>query len=272
MIPILTSDSYRGFSTNLPSSGLNGVQPVFVGRLIWPGESTAKDAVMKLYEVETCGVANEVIGFVANKMRGVPQPKQAAIVLLSPEILAGISAGLSKFVDKETGLIACWATTLEQNTKPFKFVRRLSTFSEKQIKAFYKSKFCRVLSSVDHVTGNNDRHEGNFLYIDDLNYLAIDQGCVGGGLYWHKTWPDSSPKNTLLESVRSELNKSDSAAWIGEAILDHVKTQEIWPAINEQLGSEIKSLLNDESAETIVEYMLERASGSTFTTSCGRLI
>lgn len=272
MIPVLTSDSYRGFSTNLPDLDSNGAQPAFVGRLIWPGDLEASDAVIKIYAPQTCGIANEVIGYIANDLRGIPQPKRAAIVLLNESNLEGTEIPVDTFIDKDTRLIACWATTLEQNTKPFKYIRRLSTFTEKQSRAFYQSRFCKELSSIDHVTGNNDRHEGNFLYIDDLKYLAIDQGCVGGGLSWHITWPDRSARNQIVELVHSELQGSPLVTWVAEAILEHEKTQSIWSRIKEEIRLNLTDLLDAESTETIVEYMHDRVLGPNFATSCRRLI
>lgn len=272
MVPILTSDSYRGVSARLPDFCPKGAQPVFIGRLLWPGEADVSDSVIKLYESDTCGIANEIIGYVANDLRGIEQPKRAAIILLSATNLAGMGIHLDPFLDKSTGLVACWATSLEQNTKPFKFIRRLSTFSGKQVKAFYKSKFCKSLSSVDHVTGNNDRHEGNFLYIDDLRYMAIDQGCVGGGLRWHATWPDPAARNELVELTHAELDGSDLAAWVADAILEHDKTQEAWSGINQRIKDNLRGVLDRDSIETIVEYMQGRAVGPTFTSSCRRLI
>ncbi|XYJ10297.1 hypothetical protein ACSUZJ_23470 [Telluria sp. B2] len=272
MIPVLTADSYRGFSVSLPPSELNGAQPVFVGRLVWPGNSDSSDAVIKLYESNTCGVANEVIGFIANQARGVEQPSQAAIVLLSETNLAGIGVKLKPFVDKSTGLIACWATSLEQSAVPFKYVRQLSTFTAKQTKVFLQSKFCKILSSVDHVTGNNDRHEGNFLYVDDLKYLAIDQGCVGGGIHWHTTWPLASPRNELVELANRELPGSMIAAWASESIFEHNKTQGVWGSIEVLIRANLEGLLDHETAEIILNYMSGRAVANTFATSCGRLI
>lgn len=272
MIPVLTSDSYRGLSTNLPDLASNGTQPIFVGRLIWPGNSEASDAFMKIYDPRTCGIANEVIGYIINEIRGIAQPKRAAIVLLDEPTLEGTEISTDNYIDEKTGLIACWATTLEQNTTPFKYIRRLSTFTEKQAKAFYQSRFCKELSSVDHVTGNNDRHEGNFLYIDELKYLAIDQGCVGGGMHWHLTWPDTNAKNELVELTHAELRGSSLVSWVADAILEHEKTQAMWSRVKDILRYNLTDLLDASSTETIVEYMDDRVAGPTFATSCRRLI
>jgi len=272
MLPILTSDSYRGFSSDMHVLGAGGAQPLFVGRIVWPGQKYASDAVIKLYQPETCGLANEVIGFIANKARRIAQPSNAGILLLEPRHLTGVHSSINDFQDPATGLVATWVTSLEQNTKPFSYIRRLSTFSSKQAKAFYRSLFCKALASVDHVTGNNDRHEGNFLYIDDLKYMAIDQGCVGGGLHWHMTWPDNRARNQLLDITREELSVNELSGWIAEAILEHERTQAIWAEIAEEIKSSLIGLLDDESSETIVQYMDERVSGSTYTESCGKLI
>lgn len=272
MIPILTADSYRGVSADLSLSGLSSAQPVFIGRLLWPGDRQPTDAVLKLYESATCGIANEIIGYIANQLRSIDQPKRAAVVLLSKENLAGISTSLGPFVDKATELVACWATSLEQNTVPFKYIRQLPTFTPKQTKAFLQSKFCKRLSSVDHATGNNDRHEGNFLYIDDLRYLAIDQGCVGGSVRWHSTWPNPSPRNELLELAHRELQGTTLAEWTGEAILEHSKTQSEWASIVQNIRANLAGLLDDDASVIIVDYMNERVSGNTFTANCGRLI
>jgi len=272
MIPILSADSYRGFSSNLALSGHTGAQPAFIGRLIWPGVEKADDAVFKLYETDTCGIANEVIGYLLNEFNGITQPKSAAIVLLSPERLLGVNVKLDRFIDLSSGMVACWATSFEQNTKPYRFVRRLSSFTERQTKAFYKSAFCKRLSSVDHITGNNDRHEGNFLYVDDLNYFAIDQGCVGGGLRWHTTWPDRGARNELLELARSALTSSELATWIGQALIAHGKSAESWIKNLCEVDLSLQNLLSDDARDTIVEYMNDRAVGATFATSCGRLI
>lgn len=272
MLPILTSDSYRGFSNDMHALGSGGAQPLFVGRLIWPGQKSASDVVIKIYQPETCGIANEVIGFIANKARRIAQPLNAGILLLEPRHLTGVHPLIEQFQDPMTGLVATWVTSLEQNTKPFSYIRRLSTFSPKQAKAFYRSLFCKALASVDHTTGNNDRHEGNFLYIDDLKYLAIDQGCVGGGLNWHVTWPDARARNQLLEITQGELAGSELSSWIAEAILEHERTQAIWAVLKEEIKSNLIGLLDDETSDTIVQYMDERVSGSTYTERCGKLI
>ena len=272
MIPILTSDSYRGFSNDIHDFGPGGAQPLFVGRIIWPGQTHASDFVIKLYHPDTCGIANEAIGYIANKVRRIAQPSNAAILLLEPSHLVGIHPSVEKYADPMTGLIATWVTSLEQNTKPFSYIRRLPTFSAKQAKAFYRSLFCKSLSSVDHVTGNNDRHSGNFLYIDDLKYLAIDQGCVGGGLHWHTTWPDNRATNQLLEIAHAELSGSELSSWTAEAILEHERTQAIWHNLKAEIESNLKYLLDNETSSTIVEYMSDRITGSTFTESCRKLI
>jgi hypothetical protein len=272
MIPILTSDSYRSQSTTVFDLDGGAAQPVFIGRIVWPGQTTASDAVIKLYQTKTCGIANEVIGYIANAIRGIAQPANAAVLLLPLDALKGIAVPPVDFVDTASGYVMCWATSLEQNTKPFKFIRRLSTFSDRQAKAFYKSKFCKRLSSIDHVTGNNDRHDGNFLYVDDLNYMAIDQGCVGGSLQWHLTWPDSNPKNEIIECTRNGLDKSDWASWVADALLEHMKTQNDWAEIEDKLLQNLAGLLDADLTETIVDYMRDRASGPTFTAKCGLLI
>lgn len=272
MIPILSSDSYRGFSTNLLLSSATDAQPAFVGRLIWPDAVQSEDAVFKLYKTDTCGIANELIGYLLNKENRIAQPKLAAIVLLTPENLNGISLDLADYTDSASGMIACWTTSFEQETKPFKFARRLSTFTNRQIKAFYKSQFCKGLSIVDHVTGNNDRHEGNFLYKDDLHYLAIDQGCVGGGLYWHKTWPDRNARNELLALAHLELSTHEWKAWASETLVTHNNSSDQLRDYLQKMKAELASVLDDDAQELIVEYMSDRATDATFATSCGRLI
>lgn len=274
MISILTADSYRGFSSLLESSvcANAGAQPIFVGRVLWPGASEPDDAVIKLYESDSCGIANEAIGFAANCMRGVKQPRHGAILLLSPRELPKLDVALTKYIDAGTGIAACWATSLEQNAKPFRFVRRIPTFTASQINAFYKSLFCRLLTSVDHVTGNSDRHEGNFLYLDDLSYLAIDHGCVGGGPRWHSSWPDPSPRNELLALVENTLNSSELSLWKAATILDHERSQASWVVHFKALASELTGILDAGQIETIIEYMAERANGTNYAVGCGRLL
>ncbi|WP_290602352.1 hypothetical protein [Janthinobacterium sp.] len=275
MITVLTQDSYRGFSAPLTTAGGSvnvGVQPIFIGRVLWPGSSSPEDAVIKLYRSDTCGPANEVIGYAANAERAVNQPKKSAILLLSKRELPDLGIDLDDFLDSHTGLTACWATSLEQGTQPFKFVRRLSSFSSKKLTAFFKSRFCRILAAVDHVTGNNDRHDGNYLYLDDLQYLAIDQGCVGGGLRWHTTWPDRHARNELFHFAQSELSALDFAAWKAEAIMEHERSQHAWSLFLGKLRVALTGILESGEIDMIVEYMQERADGPKFAVSCGKLI
>lgn len=275
MITILASDSYKGFSAHLESGKANaepGAQPIFIGRVIWPGSTTPTDAVIKLYQINTCGPANEVIGYAANSARAINQPKKSAILLLSKKELPNFGIDLDDFVDRRTGLAVCWITSFEQGATPFKFVRRLSTFSEKKAVAFFKSKFCRILAAVDHVTGNNDRHDGNFLYLDDLNYLAIDQGCVGGGLKWHATWPDKNPRNELFQSAQNALTALDMAGWKADAIMEHERSQSGWSVLLDGLRTGLQGLLEPDAIDMIVEYMADRADGSKFAICCGKLI
>lgn len=275
MIEILGEDSYRGFSASISELGDHarpGIQPIYVGRLIWPGESVPSDVVIKLYEPATCGVANEAIGYMANAVRDVQQPKRSAILILSKDALPSFQYNIEKYIDQATGFAACWVTSLEQNAKPFSYLRRLSTFSEKQATAFYKSKFSQVLAGVDHVTGNNDRHDGNFLYIDDLKYLAIDQGNIGGSPFWHTIWPDDSARNELLLQVQKNLSNSQFAAWQANAILEYEKTRSSWNLVSDEIGQTLRNLLTDEQISTIVTFMSGRADSNQFTESCGNLL
>ncbi len=271
MIPILSTDSFRGPSTTLLNFG-KSAQPVFIGRVLWPGDSIPTDAIVKPYETGTCGVANESIGYIANTVLGIAQPKRAAVLLLSESALSGLGYPTKDFVDIESGLCLCWVTTYEQETKPFKFIRRASTFSQRQLKAFYKSRFCRQLASIDHATGNNDRHEGNFLYIDDLHYLAIDQGCVGGGPLWHRFSPESNPRNEVLALAQSECNASEWATWVSETLVEHQKTQQAWALIRSNIERFVADLLDPADLETIVEYIDGRISGPKLAESLGRLL
>lgn len=237
----------------------------------WPNDSQNTDAVIKLYEAHTCGTANEAIGYTANALRGINQPRRGAILLLGKEMLPDIGRDPAEFVDPASGLSACWATSYEQNAKPFHYMRRLSTFTDKQSKAFYKSRFCQLLAGVDHITGNNDRHEGNFLYIDDLKYQAIDQGAIGGGAFWHTLWPDNEARNELLLLVQQNLSASQIAAWYASAILEYQNSNSAWTAIAEEITGILTNLLTPEQIATIITYMTARAVGNRFAESCGNL-
>jgi hypothetical protein len=281
MIPILTSDSYRGFSaflTDGSGNANNNAQPVYVGRLVWPRNpdseeaEEAEDALIKLYEADSCGTANEAIGYIANELRGIDQPKKGAILLLPPEALPPFNRNLEPYIDTESGMAVCWATTFQQDAKPFKFVRRIASFSEKQAHAFYQSRFCQALTGVDHVTGNNDRHEGNFLYLDDLKYLAIDQGNIGGGILWHKGFPDALARNELLALVQQNLNASQIAAWHSHAILEYHATEGIWARFVTEISKALTDLLTREQLDTIIDYMSSRLPSTKFAAQCGTLL
>lgn len=275
MITILASDSYRGFSAHLGdllAGAKTAAQPIFVGRVIWPDCDQAEDVVIKLYETSSCGVANEAIGYVANALRGVRQPRRGGVLLLSVRELPDLKKDLNSFIDPATGLAACWITSFEASSRPFRYIRRLSSFSKKQSDAFYSSQFCIRLTTVDHVTGNNDRHEGNFLYEDDLKYLAIDQGCVGGSTHWHTSWPDRHARNELSLLAQANLNGSRLAAWRAAAIMEYEKAQSVWSGILAEISSMLPGLLATGDIDLIIEYMRARATGPTFATSCERLI
>lgn len=267
---ILTVDSYSGFLARL--SATKGAQAIFVGRVTWPGLAEPEDAIIKLYRKDTCGIANEVIGFEANLARGVSQPRHGAVLLLPKSVLPDLNLKLDEYVDAGTGICACWATSFEQGAEPFKFIRKLSSFSQKQTEAFYKSKFCKLLAGVDYVTGNNDRHEGNFLYKDDLNYLAIDQGCVGGGLAWHSMWPDPNPINELALLAQKNLTASHVANWQTEAIIEYQIAQESWRQILPGIENSLSGIIDKEHIDTIIDYMSDRANSHDFAKSCGRLV
>ena len=275
MITILTADSYRGFSAHLGEvlAGANAAaQPIFVGRVVWPGCDEAEDVVIKLYETSSCGVANEAIGYVANALRGVRQPRKSGVLLLSKQELPDLKKDLSTYIDPYTGFAACWITSFEASSRPFRYIRRLSSFSKKQSETFYSSQFCIRLATIDHVTGNNDRHEGNFLYEDDLKYMAIDQGCVGGGKFWHTSWPERNVRNELSLLAQDNLSASRLTAWRAAAIMEYEKSQNDWNAIFIEISSTLQGLLLTEEIDSIIEYMKERATGPAFASSCERLI
>jgi hypothetical protein len=275
MIPILTADSYRGFSAHLGglrAGAEKAAQPVFIGRVLWPDSTAVEDVVIKLYEAVSCGVANETIGYIVNALRGVRQPGRGGILLLSKRETPDLNMDLTDFIDTHSGLAACWITSFEQNSQPFRYIRKLSSFSRKQSDAFYKSPFCISLATVDYVTGNNDRHEGNFLYEDDLKYFAIDQGCVGGGKHWHTSWPDPRPRNELAMLAQKFLNGSQLTAWRTAALMEYELAQSSWAAILVRLSSSLPGLLDADDIGTILEYLRGRATGPAFATSCERLI
>jgi hypothetical protein len=272
MVPVLANDSYRGLSAEILLDAENSAQPLFVGRVLWPEETAPEDVVVKLYQTNSCGIANETIGYVVNALRGIRQPRRAAILVLSKHQLPTLNQDLSSYIDPENGLVACWITSFEQNSKPFRYLRKLSSFSKKQCDAFYKSAFCSKLATVDHVTGNNDRHEGNFLYEDDLKYFAIDQGSIGGGIYWHTSWPDANARNELAILAQQFLSGSQLAAWRAAAIMEYEKAQTSWESIFAQILHDLKDLLGAEEVRSIVEYMRRRATGPAFASTCERLI
>jgi len=275
MIPILAPDSYRGFSAPLGdilAGAEKAAQPIFIGRVLWPEETESEDVVIKLYETNSCGVANETIGYIANAMRGVRQPRRGGILLLSRRELPDFARDLTDFIDPSTGLAACWITSFEQNSQPFRYIRKLSSFSRRQSDAFYKSAFCVRLATVDHVTGNNYRHEGNFLYEDDLKYMAIDQGCVGGGRFWHTSWPDPNPRNELSLLAQNFLTGSQLAKRRADAIMEYEIAQSSWGGVLNQISAALPNLLGNDEIDTIIEYMRNRATGPAFAASCERLI
>ncbi|RJF99052.1 hypothetical protein [Noviherbaspirillum saxi] len=274
MIEILTSDAYRGFSASIQDNpqAETGAQPIFVGRLAWPEQEDVVDAVIKLYGATTCGIANEVIGYVVNALVGVNQPRRGAVLLLPREVLPPFDFDLTPYVDQATGTAVCWVTSFEQNTKPFRYIRKLSSFTDQRLQAFYKSVFCQLLTGVDHATGNNDRHEGNFLYIDDLHYLAIDQGNIGGGQFWHQLWPDNNARNELLQLVQKHLNASQIAVWHTQALTNYQKIYTAWNNISEHLSDLLVGLLTKEQIDTIISYMNERVHGNSYQLACGHLI
>lgn len=272
MVPVLANDSYRGLSAEILLGAENSAQPLFIGRVLWPDGSAPEDVVVKLYEASSCGIANEAIGYVVNALLGVRQPRRAAILVLSKHQIPKLNRDLSTYVDPDSGLAVCWITSFEQNSKPFRYLRNLSSFSKKQSDAFYKSTFCLKLAAADHVTGNNDRHEGNFLYEDDLKYFAIDQGCVGGGMYWHTSWPDTNARNELAILAQQFLSGSQLAAWRASAIMEYEKAQGSWEGIFAQVSLALQDLLGADEICSIVEYMRGRASGPAFASSCERLI
>ncbi len=186
-------------------------------------------------------------------------------------MLPSFSIDVSPFIDPHTDLAMCWATSFEGNAKPFRFVRQLSTFDEKQLQAFYGSAFCKKLTGVDHVTGNSDRHEGNFMYIDDLKYLAIDQGSVGGGQFWHSMWPEKNSRNELLLLVHEHLKASQIATWQYEALVQFTHTAEIWAAVSMELTGALPGLLSKDEIATILKYMNERVIDTKFANQCGEL-
>jgi hypothetical protein len=272
MVTILPSDSFRGFSAAIDQPGQAiGDTVKFIGRVCWPGDANPTDAYVKVYRPSTCGVANEAIGYAVNTLRSVPQPRRGAVLVLS-YAQASTIVDDATFIDSEEGTALCWATALELDAKPLRYMRTLPSFSEKQLLAFIKSSFTHRLSEVDHVTGNNDRNNGNILYLDDLNYLAIDQGNIGGGLNWHTLWPDAAATNELIRLAHRTLARSDLAAWQSAVILEHQRTALKWPEYIGKIQPALQGLLDEAQAATICEYMLGRASGNGLANSCGALL
>lgn len=271
MITILSVDCYRGLSASV-AAGQRGAQPAFIGRILWPGSAEPEDAFIKLYEASTCGTANEAIGYAVNALRGVAQPIKGAVLLLSKRELPQLGMDWENFVDPGSGIAACWVTSLEQDVKPFRYLRKLSSFSEKQSQAFYMSQFCKLLATVDLVTGNNDRHEGNFLYRDDLHYLAIDQGCVGGGVHWHTMFPDQTASSQLVRLAKENLKASQWAKWVADSIMEYESAQTGWAEILRKIAHALNGLLTPDEIAMITEYMASRASGLGFAKSCEKLI
>ncbi|WP_232346244.1 hypothetical protein [Cupriavidus sp. USMAA2-4] len=270
----MTSDVYGGFASWIESADTAhapGAQPIYVGRVTWPGTTEAEDTVIKLYPASSCGVANEVIGYIANAKRGIPQPPRGGIILLPEATLPAFALDVAKYVDKKSGFAVCWATSLVQNAKPFKFYRRLVAFDRTRLNAFLKSNFCHTLTGLDHITGNNDRSDANFMCVDDLKYLAIDQGSIGGSDHWHINWVDDNPKNQLLALARDELAVSQYAAWQAHALSESNTTRDLWPQTNSELQTNLKPLLKADQIATILEYMSGRATITTLAQATGQL-
>ena len=271
---VLSQDSYRGFSApfSTPDGIRAGAQPSFVGRVLWPGQDQPSDVFVKLYEHDSCGVANEVVGYTANRIHSVRQPAAAAILILPKNLLPDLGVDLAAYVRPDTGLALCWVVSFEQAAKPFRYLRRLVTFTPHQLKAFIKSEFARKLAIVDSVTGNCDRHDANILVLDDLQYMAIDQGCVGGSKYWTTTWLDQNPANQLLDLVRTELGSTEFSAWRSRAILAAEAMEPKWREGAPEMRNAVAGLLADDDTDAIVDYILGRSLSTHFATSCRVLL
>lgn len=271
MITFLSSDAYRGFSAQL-DLGQPHAQYAFIGRVQWPNCAEAEESVIKLYQHDCCGVANEAIGYASNALLQVAQPRKGAVLILRAEQLPPIYQKQADFIDPSTKLVVCWTTSFEQNSKPFRYIRRLPSFAEKQATAFYKSAFCQRLTMVDQVTGNNDRHEGNFLYRDDLDYLAIDQGCIGGSPYWHRSFPDQCAINQLIRLAQENLQASAWAEWRTKAIIKFETDHPGWESFFRALKPSLAGLLESDQIDTILDYMRDRTDHHDFARACGNLL
>lgn len=273
MVSVLQADAYCGFSAWIhdhDAAHVSGAQPVFVARVMWPGSIEPEDAVIKLYPADSCGVANEVIGYTANAARGVAQPSRGGVLLLPRSMLPVFEGDLSVFLDPRENLAVCWVASFVQNAKPFRFLRRLASFNRCQLDAFFKSEFAHVLTSIDHVTGNSDRSDANFLYRDDMTYVAIDQGAIAGGPHWHATWPDDMAPNQLNVMARNAMTASQLSCWFASVLREGNATQAAWPSVTEQLRTNLAGLLDAEHIDTIVNYMSARASNEALAQACGR--
>jgi hypothetical protein len=274
VMTVLSQESYRGFSApfSTPDRIRAGAQPSFVGRVLWPGQDQPSEVFVKLYEHDSCGVANEVVGYVANRIHAIRQPAAAAILILPRNLLPDLGVELAAYVQPDTDLALCWAASFERAAKPFRYLRRLGTFTANQLKAFIKSDFARKLAIVDSVTGNCDRHDANILVLDDLQYMAIDQGCVGGGKYWTTTWLDQNPANQLLDLVRTELGSTEFSSWRSRAILTAEAMGPKWNEGVAELRDAVAGLLSDDDTDAIVNYVLGRSWPTHFATSCRMLL
>lgn len=274
MISILSADSYGGFASwiNGPDEGHNpGGQPIFIGRVTWPGSEEPVDTVIKLYPADSCGVANEVIGYVANAKGGIVQPPRGGVLVLPTSMLPPFAIDTQKYTQQGSGVAVCWATPFIQGAKPFRFYRRLAAFDRSRLTAFLKSKFCHMLTCVDHVTGNNDRTDANFMCLDDFKYIAIDQGSVAGGFYWHINWPEDAPKNQLFELARTELVASHFASWQADTLTQAGISNGIWPETIDLIRTNLEGILAPAEIDTIVDYMHSRATVKTLAQATGHL-
>lgn len=125
------------------------------------------------------GLANEITFWLYNAAVGVPQPREAFVVLAEPGFLAAKWPEIAWPTDR---LIRCFATVALPSVSPKQFVRNeRSRLLQQELLQWPDLLRCLVVHEVLH---NSDGNLQGFLRLGPARYASLDGGNIMGGMQW----------------------------------------------------------------------------------------
>lgn len=265
IIKVLTSESLIGFNGWL--DGKDGhLNPVFIGEFRHPdGDITA---YCKLYDENTKGIINEIVGFLAAYALGISQPQHAFITMLPSTRLPGFAATAksrpeNRWMQGKSNVLCFCTSRLDGHSAAIHLDSAIGFSWNELCEDIARWQEYGAAVALDENIAHADRHANNLLRLAKQRYALIDNGRLVNSLgeQWDCTMLDAGRlyNNRLFSLLESRSGGSPGKDEIGsKAVLCAEQHPHKLKSVEEELLFWLNTFLAQPEYQAFRQFLTDR--------------